>query len=42
MTTVALATTHRAGELDADLVVRDLSALSALATHGGVEISVRD
>ncbi|MES4890570.1 HAD family hydrolase [Streptomyces sp. NPDC096012] len=42
MTTVALATTHPAGELDADLVVRDLSALSALATDGGVEISVRD
>ncbi|MGJ5750281.1 sugar-phosphatase [Streptomyces puniciscabiei] len=41
MTTVALATTHRADELDADLVVEDLSALSALVTDGGVEISVR-
>jgi sugar-phosphatase len=42
MTTVALATTHRAGELDADLVVTDLSALSVLVTEAGVEISVRD
>jgi sugar-phosphatase len=41
MTTVALATTHRADELAADLVVRDLSALSALVTDAGVEISVR-
>lgn len=41
MVTVALATTHRADELDADLVVTDLSALSALVTDGGVEISVR-
>ncbi|MER6675885.1 HAD family hydrolase [Streptomyces sp. NPDC000983] len=41
MTTVALATTHRADELDADLVVKDLSALSALVTDRGVEISVR-
>ncbi|MFF9769479.1 HAD family hydrolase [Streptomyces sp. NPDC014636] len=41
MTTVALATTHQATELDADLVVTDLSALSALATDGGVEIAVR-
>ncbi|MFG2513710.1 HAD family hydrolase [Streptomyces sp. NPDC048584] len=41
MTTVALATTHQAHELTADLVVKDLSALSALVTHGGVEISVR-
>ncbi|MFI6351235.1 HAD family hydrolase [Streptomyces sp. NPDC050743] len=41
MTTVALATTHQAEELDADLVVKDLSALSALVTDGGVEISVR-
>lgn len=41
MTTVALATTHRAHELTADLVVEDLSALSALVTDGGVEISVR-
>ncbi|MFI9252985.1 HAD family hydrolase [Streptomyces sp. NPDC053069] len=41
MTTVALATTHRAEELDADLVVQDLSALSALVTDGGVQVSVR-
>ncbi|MBD0422018.1 HAD family hydrolase [Streptomyces sp. NPDC052309] len=41
MTTVALATTHPAGELDADLVVGDLSALSVLVTDGGVEISLR-
>jgi sugar-phosphatase len=41
MTTVALATTHRAEELDADLVVANLAALSALVTDGGVEISVR-
>jgi sugar-phosphatase len=42
MTTVALTTTHQAHELRADLVVKDLSALSALVTDGGVEISVRD
>ncbi|MFF3897832.1 HAD family hydrolase [Streptomyces sp. NPDC001812] len=41
MTTVALATTHQAHELTADLVVKDLSALSALVTDAGVEISVR-
>ncbi|WP_217145394.1 HAD family hydrolase [Streptomyces sp. AC627_RSS907] len=41
MTTVALATTHAPGELDADLVVTDLSALTALVTDGGIEISVR-
>ncbi|MER5448250.1 HAD-IA family hydrolase [Streptomyces sp. NPDC002766] len=41
MTTVALATTHQAHELDADLVVEDLSALSVLVTDRGVEISVR-
>ncbi|RMB86746.1 HAD family hydrolase [Streptomyces shenzhenensis] len=40
MATVALATTHPAHELVADLVVQDLSALSALVTDGGVEISV--
>ncbi|WP_374227457.1 hypothetical protein [Streptomyces sp. AC512_CC834] len=38
---MALATTHRADELDADLVVTDLSALSALVTDDGVEITVR-
>ncbi|MFF0162793.1 HAD family hydrolase [Streptomyces sp. NPDC005263] len=42
MTTVALATTHQAHELSADLVVKDLSELSALVTAAGVEISVRD
>ncbi|MFF6638961.1 HAD family hydrolase [Streptomyces althioticus] len=41
MTTVALATTHRAEELTADLVVSDLSALSALVTDAGIEIAVR-
>ncbi|MDV9172631.1 HAD family hydrolase [Streptomyces sp. W16] len=41
MITVALATTHQAHELDADLVVNDLSALSALVSDGGVEISAR-
>lgn len=40
MTTVALATTHTAGELFADVVVKDLSAVSAQATEGGVEILV--
>ncbi|MFE2212397.1 HAD family hydrolase [Streptomyces canus] len=40
MTTVALTTTHQAHELDADLVVENLSALSALVTGGNVEISV--
>ncbi|MEU9556764.1 HAD family hydrolase [Streptomyces fumanus] len=42
MTTVALTTTHRAAELDADLVVEDLSALSVQVTDGGVEIARRD
>jgi sugar-phosphatase len=41
MRTVALATTHPARELDADLVVKDLSALSALVTDGGVQVSER-
>ncbi|MEV0637315.1 HAD family hydrolase [Streptomyces sp. NPDC050619] len=41
MTTVALTTTHQAHELSADLVVKDLSALSALVTDAGVEISGR-
>ncbi|MET7570473.1 HAD family hydrolase [Streptomyces sp. NPDC005492] len=41
MITVALATTHQAHELDADLVVDNLSALSALVSDGGVEISER-
>ncbi|MFF0201571.1 HAD family hydrolase [Streptomyces sp. NPDC005017] len=42
MRTVALATTHRPGQLSADLVVRDLSALSVLVTDVGVEIAVRN
>ncbi|MEV8317038.1 HAD family hydrolase [Streptomyces sp. NPDC059900] len=42
MTTVALATTHTAGELVADVVVKDLSAVSAQATEGGVEITAED
>ncbi|MEU9552882.1 HAD family hydrolase [Streptomyces werraensis] len=41
MTTVALATTHRAEELTANLVVRDLSALSVLVTDAGIDIGVR-
>ncbi|MEU1005027.1 MULTISPECIES: HAD family hydrolase [Streptomyces] len=41
MTTVALTTTHQAHELHADLVVENLSALSALVTERGVEISLR-
>ncbi|CAL9393933.1 HAD-IA family hydrolase [Streptomyces sp. NPDC057838] len=41
MTTVALTTTHRAHELHADLVVENLSALSALVTEQGVEIAPR-
>ncbi|MCF3123260.1 HAD-IA family hydrolase [Streptomyces arenae] len=40
MTTVALTTTHTADELTADVVVKDLSAVSAQATTGGVEISL--
>jgi len=40
MVTVALATTHRAEELSADLVVPDLSAVSAQAMDGSVEITV--
>ncbi|MEU1128775.1 HAD-IA family hydrolase [Streptomyces sp. NPDC005900] len=40
MTTVALATTHDAAELSADFLVKDLSAVSAQATAGTVEITV--
>ncbi|QTZ90989.1 HAD family hydrolase [Streptomyces auratus] len=39
MVTVALTTTHRADELSADVVVPDLSAVSAQATDGSVEIT---
>ncbi|MEU5240717.1 HAD-IA family hydrolase [Streptomyces lydicus] len=42
MTTVALTTTHPAHELSADVVVGDLSAVSAQATAGAVEITVAD
>ncbi|MEV5980503.1 HAD-IA family hydrolase [Streptomyces sp. NPDC052114] len=42
MRTVALTTTHTADELTADVVVKDLSAVSAQATAGGVEISLAD
>ncbi|MDA5286481.1 MULTISPECIES: HAD-IA family hydrolase [unclassified Streptomyces] len=38
MRTVALTTTHPAAELDADVVVRDLSAVSALVTDTGVTL----
>ncbi|MFM9367741.1 HAD-IA family hydrolase [Streptomyces sp. Da 82-17] len=38
MRTVALTTTHTAAELAADVVVPDLSAVSAQAIDGGVEI----
>lgn len=38
MRTVALATTHEASELTADVLVKDLSAVSAQATEAGVEI----
>ena len=41
MTTVALATTHRAEELRADLVVENLSALSVLVPDHAIEISAR-
>ncbi|MFF5499009.1 HAD-IA family hydrolase [Streptomyces aquilus] len=41
MITVALTTTHQAHELAADLVIENLSALSALVTEAGVEISTR-
>ncbi|MFE9402971.1 HAD-IA family hydrolase [Streptomyces sp. NPDC006530] len=42
MTTVALATTHRAEELLADMAVKDLSAVSALVTDGGAEITAAE
>ncbi|MFE2525261.1 HAD-IA family hydrolase [Streptomyces sp. NPDC059382] len=38
MRTVALTTTHTAAELDADVVVRDLSAVSAQVTDAGMTI----
>ncbi|QEV17098.1 HAD family hydrolase [Streptomyces alboniger] len=42
MTTVALATTHNGTELSADVLVKDLSAVSAQATAGAVEITFAD
>ncbi|WP_306338872.1 HAD family hydrolase [Streptomyces sp. KL118A] len=45
MKTVALTTTHQASELSADVVdvvVKDLSAVSAQVTEGGVEIVLAD
>ena len=42
MRAVVLATTHERSELFADVVVHDLSAASAQATHGGVEITAAD
>ncbi|MET9802112.1 HAD-IA family hydrolase [Streptomyces sp. NPDC006368] len=39
MTTVALTTTHHPSQLVADALVPDLSAVSAQATPGGVEIT---
>ncbi|CAM5375544.1 haloacid dehalogenase [Streptomyces avidinii] len=42
MTTVALTTTHTAAELDADAVVRDLSAVSVLVGAEGVTIETDD
>ncbi|MCX5128966.1 HAD-IA family hydrolase [Streptomyces sp. NBC_00193] len=42
MTTVALTTTHQAAELDADVVVRDLSAVSVLVGADGVRIETDD
>ncbi|MCY0925063.1 HAD-IA family hydrolase [Streptomyces sp. H27-H1] len=42
MTTVALTTTHTAAELDADVVVRDLSAVSVLVGADGVTIGTDD
>ncbi|MGR8011586.1 HAD family hydrolase [Streptomyces hypolithicus] len=42
MRTVALATTHDRAELSADIVVRDLSAVSAQARRDGVEITAAD
>ncbi|MFD9795984.1 HAD-IA family hydrolase [Streptomyces sp. NPDC059070] len=38
MTTVALTTTHPAADLDADVVVADLTAVSVRTTEGGLEV----
>jgi sugar-phosphatase len=42
MRTVALATTHQRSELVADVVVRDLSAVSVQVTDAGVEINAAE
>ncbi|MFI5863163.1 HAD-IA family hydrolase [Streptomyces sp. NPDC051546] len=42
MTTVALTTTHPAAELDADVIVRDLSAVSVLVGAEGLTIETDD
>ncbi|MFE4261498.1 HAD-IA family hydrolase [Streptomyces sp. NPDC056883] len=42
MTTVALTTTHPVAELEADVVVRDLSAVSVLVGADGVRIETDD
>ncbi|WP_371615031.1 HAD-IA family hydrolase [Streptomyces sp. NBC_00454] len=42
MTTVALTTTHTAAELEADVVVRDLSAVSVLVGAGGMSVETED
>ncbi|WP_330295490.1 HAD-IA family hydrolase [Streptomyces sp. NBC_00503] len=42
MTTVALTTTHTAAELEADVVVRDLSAVSVLVGAEGVRVETED
>lgn len=39
MRTVALTTTHTAADLDADVVVRDLSAVSVQVSEGGLVVS---
>lgn len=40
MTTVAVTTTHKADDLEADMVIPDLSAVTARATHAGVELTI--
>ncbi|MER5885849.1 HAD family hydrolase [Streptomyces sp. NPDC001941] len=42
MRTVALATTHERAELSADVVVADLSEVSAQVTDGGVELTAAE
>ncbi|MFE2285834.1 HAD-IA family hydrolase [Streptomyces sp. NPDC059443] len=42
MTTVALTTTHTAAELEADVVVRDLSAVSVLVGADGMTVETED